>query len=90
MLSDSVIVSAVLGAVTGYVWITALCYVLWACTDMDLSWHKVMRLTTELEAVLKETREARGRVENRIRFLAGQNQWLHRMLFKERARRDYD
>jgi len=90
MLPDNVIVFAVLEAVTGYVWITALCYVLWACTDMDLSWHKVRRLTYELEEALKETRKARDRAETQIRFLAGQNQCLQDMLFKERARRDYD
>lgn len=90
MLPDNLIVNFALNGVTGFVWTFVLLKLMWIVTDMDLSWHKVMRLTTELEAVLKETREARGRVENQIRFLAGQNQCLQDMLFKERARRDYD
>ena len=73
MLPDNVIVFAVLEAVTGYVWVTALCYVLWTCTDMDLSWHEVRRLAAELEVALKETREARDRAEEQIRFLAGES-----------------
>lgn len=59
-------------------------------TDMDLSWNRIRWLTTKLEEALRETREARDKAEDQIRCLAGQNQRLQDMLFKERARRDYD
>ena len=90
MLPDNIIVFFILEFITVQVWVWALLYTLWTCSDMDLSWHEVRRLTYKLEEALKETQKARDRAETQIRFLAGQNQCLQDMLFKERARRDYD
>ena len=90
MLPDNLIVNFALNGITGFVWTFVLLELMWIVTDMDLSWHEVRRLTYKLEEALKETQKARDRAETQISFLAGQNQCLQDMLFKERARRDYD
>lgn len=90
MLPDNLIVNFALNGITGFVWTFVLLELMWIVTDMDLSWHKVRRLAAELEEALKETQKARDRAETQIRCLTGQNKYLQDMLFKERARRDYD
>lgn len=72
MLPDNLIVNFALNGITGFVWTFVLLELMWVVTDMDLSWHKVRRLTAELEEALRETREARDRAEEQIRFLAGE------------------
>ena len=90
MLPDNLIVNFGLNGITGFVWTFVLLWLMWVGTDMDLSWNRIRWLTTKLEEALRETREARDKAEDQIRCLAGQNQRLQDMLFKERARRDYD